>query len=178
MLYHIYTLFVSVGIVTIRGYAILLYTLYKEQSMAAVQMNTRIDEALKADGDAAFAEFGYSPSEAVRLLWGFAARNRGDRRKMADMIRQLKSPREAEAEQATEDQRQAEAKRWLDEWDSSWQGFFDSTGCNPEHYQPPSSKDVDEALAAMLDEDRERVEMGLSREEYDRVLFERWRAEA
>lgn len=36
--------------------------------MAVVQMNTRIDAALKEQGDATFAEFGYSPSEAVRLV--------------------------------------------------------------------------------------------------------------
>ena len=146
--------------------------------MTAVQMNTRIDAALKADGDAAFAEFGYSPSEAVRLVWGFAARNRGNKRKMADLIRQLKSPREAEADQAAEDQRQAEAKRWLEEWDASWQGFFDATGCNPTRYQPLPSQDIGEALVAAHEEDRERIALGLSREEYDRVLFERWRAEA
>lgn len=146
--------------------------------MAAVQMNTRIDATLKAEGDAAFAELGYSPSEAVRLVWGFAARNRRNRRKMTDMIRQLKSTREIETEQMAEDQRQAQVQHWLDEWDASWRGFFDSTGCDPTRFQPASSEDIDEALAEMLDEDRERVGKGLSREEYDRVLFNRWRAEA
>lgn len=41
--------------------------------MPAVQMNTRIDRQLKKDGDRAFAQAGYTPSDAVRLLWAWAA---------------------------------------------------------------------------------------------------------
>lgn len=37
------------------------------------QMNMRIDAALKAGGDAALAQAGYTPSAAVRALWEFAA---------------------------------------------------------------------------------------------------------
>lgn len=146
--------------------------------MAAVQMNTRIDSALKAAGDEAFAELGYSPSEAVRLIWGFAARNRHDKRKMADMIRLLKSPQEVEAEQQEADQRQAEVDRWLDEWDASWQGFFDTTGCDSVCCQPRTPAKIDETLGEMLDEEQERLRLGLSRQEYDRILFDRWRAES
>lgn len=39
----------------------------------AVQMNTRISRSLKESGDAAFKRAGYSPSQAVRKLWEFAA---------------------------------------------------------------------------------------------------------
>lgn len=37
------------------------------------QVNTRIDSALKARGDAAFQRAGITPSRAVRSLWRFAA---------------------------------------------------------------------------------------------------------
>lgn len=41
--------------------------------MPAVQMNTRIDSHLKTQGDRALAKAGYTPSEAVRFLWSWAA---------------------------------------------------------------------------------------------------------
>lgn len=41
--------------------------------MPMVQMNTRIDSAIKAQGDEVFATLGLSPSEVVRAVWGFAA---------------------------------------------------------------------------------------------------------
>lgn len=42
--------------------------------MGNVQMNVRIDENVKALGDAVLAEAGYTPTDAVRLLWTFAAK--------------------------------------------------------------------------------------------------------
>lgn len=41
----------------------------------AVQLNTRIDKELKRNGDAVFARHGLTPSEAVRALWEYAAKN-------------------------------------------------------------------------------------------------------
>ena len=40
--------------------------------MSAVQMNIRLDSALKASGNAVIAELGYTPSQVVRALWEFA----------------------------------------------------------------------------------------------------------
>ena len=40
--------------------------------MSAVQMNIRMDSALKASGNAVIAELGYTPSQVVRALWEFA----------------------------------------------------------------------------------------------------------
>lgn len=37
------------------------------------QMNTRIDATLKTRGDEALARAGYTPSQAIRTLWEFAA---------------------------------------------------------------------------------------------------------
>ncbi len=43
-----------------------------QSAMDAVQMNIRIDRELKREGDAAFNSVGYTPSQAVRLLWKIA----------------------------------------------------------------------------------------------------------
>ncbi len=145
--------------------------------MAAVQMNTRIDSELKAQGDAAFAELGYSPSEAVRLLWGFAARNRHSRRTLANMLQQLKDPRSLTAEGQGADQKQASCQAWVEQWDSTLQRFFDATGCDRALYQSTTSDSLDDALGAIADENQERISLGLSREEYNRLLFERWKAQ-
>lgn len=40
--------------------------------MSAVQMNIRMDSALKTSGNAVIAELGYTPSQVVRALWEFA----------------------------------------------------------------------------------------------------------
>ncbi|MEG0323779.1 MAG: type II toxin-antitoxin system RelB/DinJ family antitoxin [Raoultibacter sp.] len=44
--------------------------------MTAVQMNTRIEESLKRQGDEVFARFGYSPSQVIRAVWEYAAENK------------------------------------------------------------------------------------------------------
>ena len=41
--------------------------------MGMTQMNVRIDEDLKAAGDAAFRAAGVTPSEVVRSVWEYAA---------------------------------------------------------------------------------------------------------
>lgn len=43
-----------------------------------IQMNTRIDRELKQSGDEALLNAGFTPSQAVRALWRFAARHRHD----------------------------------------------------------------------------------------------------
>ncbi len=40
-----------------------------------VQINARISRPLKERGDAALERAGYSPSQAIRKLWDFAANN-------------------------------------------------------------------------------------------------------
>lgn len=44
-------------------------------STEMAQMNTRISRSLKERGDAALEKAGMTPSQAVRKLWDFAARN-------------------------------------------------------------------------------------------------------
>ena len=40
--------------------------------MAAVQMNVRINEDVKARGDEVFARAGFTPSQVVRAVWEYA----------------------------------------------------------------------------------------------------------
>lgn len=42
---------------------------------ATVQMNTRINPALKANGDAVLKRNGYTPSSAIQALWTYIAEN-------------------------------------------------------------------------------------------------------
>ena len=51
-----------------------------------VQMNTRIDRALKERGDEALARAGYSPSHAVRKLWERAAAHAQDPRAIRELL--------------------------------------------------------------------------------------------
>lgn len=46
------------------------------QHSASVQLNTRIDGALKEAGDKVFALLGYTPSQAIRALWEYAVAHR------------------------------------------------------------------------------------------------------
>ena len=41
-----------------------------------VQMNIRIDEQVKREGDEVFGSLGYSPTQVVRSVWEFAAAHR------------------------------------------------------------------------------------------------------
>lgn len=45
---------------------------------ASTQINARISSDLKARGDAALLEAGFSPTSAIRALWDFAAQHVGD----------------------------------------------------------------------------------------------------
>lgn len=54
--------------------------------MPMVQMNTRIDQDLKRRGDAALAQAGFSPSEAVRALWEFAAAHEHEPKTVARVL--------------------------------------------------------------------------------------------
>ena len=53
--------------------------------MATTQFNVRIDEADKAAGDDAFASIDYSPSQIVQAVWGYAARNRRNKKALREL---------------------------------------------------------------------------------------------
>lgn len=56
------------------------------------QMNTRIDRRLKERGDAALARAGFTPSQAVRALWEFAAEHEYE----PEAIEQALSPNQSQ----------------------------------------------------------------------------------
>lgn len=66
--------------------------------MATSQMNVRIDDALKAQGDAVFAELGLNPSEVVRAVWTYAAQH-GDAPAVVTEALQTGADRSAEIEE-------------------------------------------------------------------------------
>lgn len=61
--------------------------------MATAQINARIDADVKAAGDAAFAYAGYTPTQAIRALWEFGARNLHDPKKLRSFLDQLENDR-------------------------------------------------------------------------------------
>lgn len=69
-----------------------------------MQMNTRISRALKESGDAALERAGYSPSQAVRKLWSFAASNAHNPRAIQNLL-------EAEDEEAQSEAEEERARR-------------------------------------------------------------------
>lgn len=62
------------------------------------QMNTRIDRTLKERGDAALARAGFTPSQAVRALWKFAAEH--EPKEIEVLLRGEEEPGEAERQDA------------------------------------------------------------------------------
>lgn len=67
-----------------------------------VQMNTRISRSLKERGDAALERAGYTPSQAVRKLWDYAAKNAHNPRAIQNLFdaEDEAEKREAEEERA------------------------------------------------------------------------------
>lgn len=73
--------------------------------MAATQMNLRIDSQIKERGDAVLMEAGYSPTQAVRAVWAFAAAHAHEPQVVRDLLQQ------AEVELDPEREARIEAKR-------------------------------------------------------------------
>lgn len=57
--------------------------------MPTGQMNVRIDDDIRIAGNEAFESIGWSPSQAAREVWAYAARNRRNPRKLKEMRRLL-----------------------------------------------------------------------------------------
>ena len=57
--------------------------------MPTAQINARIDADKKTLGDLALAEIGCAPTRAVRALWDFAGKNRGNTAVLHDMLETL-----------------------------------------------------------------------------------------
>lgn len=81
--------------------------------MSTTQMNIRIERDVKAAGDKALAEVGLTPTEVVREVWSFAARNGHDRQKVRDMMGYLKEEA-ADTREERDRQRLAAFEEWLE----------------------------------------------------------------
>ena len=127
--------------------------------MTPVQMNVRIDQELKAAGDAAFGEIGYTPTEVVREVWGFARRNRRNRRALRDLIRSLRDPREVAQEDEAAAELDAEFEKWLERGPRIVQEYCASAGID---YAIPNMtpEEYDELLVDELMEDHNRIGRG------------------
>lgn len=75
---------------------------------ASTQINARISPDLKARGDAALLEAGFSPTSAIRALWDFAAQHVGDPGAIVQALRPERVKHEEDAA-AEERGRRAEA---------------------------------------------------------------------
>ena len=120
--------------------------------MASVQMNTRIDATLKEQGDATFAKLDYSPSEVVRLVWGFAARNRNNRRAMADFLDSLEDPKAKN----TQVEREAHIDGLL-QGPALVQQCAQKLGIDLAGARQQTSEEADEQIALALEEDEARI---------------------
>lgn len=65
--------------------------------MSLVQMNVRIDDEVRVEGNRAFESIGWTPSQAARELWGYAARNRRSPRRLQALC-ELLAPEDERAE--------------------------------------------------------------------------------
>lgn len=116
--------------------------------MSPVQMNVRIDRDLKESGDAVFAELGFTPTEVVREVWGFARRNRGNRRIMADFVQSLRDPKEAAAEEAARAELLEAAEEWLERGPRIIREHFARHGIDYDLQPSLSHEDYEQLLEA------------------------------
>lgn len=123
--------------------------------MPAVQMNVRMDRDMKAIGDDAFLAAGYTPTEVVRDLWGFAGRHRHDGQAIQDMIDLLKG-REAKPAEG-EEHRIAQFAEWLERG-------------------PKAIQDACVELGIDLDKGRTLADDALLEEAYDEEIERMWGA--
>lgn len=68
-------------------------------SSDTVQINARISRPLKERGDAALERAGYSPSQAIRKLWDFAANNAHNPRAIQSMFGAEQEAAQVDAEE-------------------------------------------------------------------------------
>lgn len=98
--------------------------------MEATQLNVRISPELKARGDEALSEAGFTPSAAVRALWSLAVAHRED----PDGLRAVLLP---EGGRDNNEERQADIERRLRSLHEGW-AICDSALAQPR----PSKQDA------------------------------------
>ena len=61
--------------------------------MTTTQINARIDFETKALGDRALESIGYTPTSAIRALWGYVGKNLHNQKKLRSLFAQLEGDR-------------------------------------------------------------------------------------
>ena len=79
-------------------------------STETAQINARINRTLKERGDAALERAGYTPSQAIRNLWDFAARNAHNPRAIQALFGAANDVEEGKAEKERARRREAAIK--------------------------------------------------------------------
>ena len=78
--------------------------------MATTQFNVRVNAAEKIAGDEALASVDYSPSRMVQSVWGYAARNKNNKKALRKLTRILE-----ESTQPAEDSVKEKRLKWANE---------------------------------------------------------------
>lgn len=120
--------------------------------MDSVQMNVRIDRALKASGDSVFQEVGISPTEAVRRLWSFASRNRTNREAVASLMGSLRDPDVVAREEDDRARRRAEAEAWAESFQKPVRDCFLELGIDFDSLRPMTLEEQEQLLQDAYDE--------------------------
>lgn len=97
--------------------------------MALSQMNIRIDNQVRIEGNLALESVGLTPARAVRGLWDFAARNRNNPARIQRTLRFL------EQQEAEDDETSVRARAIEDGWRLADEGLA-SLGLSPERARP------------------------------------------
>lgn len=84
--------------------------------MPMSQMNVRIDDDIRIEGNLALEEVGWTPSQAARALWSYAARNRQHPRKLREMMSSLEGSPGSEKEKPQPSEAVLRASRIYDEF--------------------------------------------------------------
>ena len=61
--------------------------------MASVQMNVRIPEDIKREGDIGIKNAGYTPSEVCNMIWDFCARHNHNKEKIHNTLKSFEQKR-------------------------------------------------------------------------------------
>lgn len=128
--------------------------------MEATQLNVRISPELKARGDEALSEAGFTPSAAVRALWSLAVAHRED----PDGLRAVLLP---EGGRDNNEERQADIERRLHSLHEGW-AICDSALAQPR----PSKQDASTSAGEPCNEPFEPCDY---KELYAEALYDSYR---
>ena len=120
--------------------------------MDSVQMNVRIDRALKASGDGVFQEVGVTPTEAVRRLWSFASRNRTNRQAVASLMESLRDPGAVRQEEDDRARRRVDAEAWAESFQKPVRDCYAELGLDFDNLPPMTLEEQELLLEGAYDE--------------------------